>query len=281
VNPTIVALLLLVTTGPPAPRGPAHPAPPWDLIWMIGPDDGASRRPRPPTTPALHNRGRALYRARCAACHGREGDGRGPVSDALRPRPTDFRAGVYKLRSTPTGQLPTDQDLFRALSRGMHGTAMRPWSDLQERDRWALVGQLQSFSTRFRDEPPGEPIVVPLAPRVSNDLLDRGERLYVRLRCGSCHGDAGAGDGPAREQYLRDGNRDVRIRDFTRGRFIRGAEMEDLYLTLRVGIEGTPMGAYDGLDNDDLWALAGYVRLLVRERPLQDLPPAGLLGGGP
>ena len=66
----------------------------------------------------------------------------------------------------------------------------------------------------------------------------------------------------------------MRARDFTRGRFIRGAEMEDLYLTLRTGLEGTPMGAYDTLRDDEIWALAAYVRSLVRERPLYELPPA-------
>jgi mono/diheme cytochrome c family protein len=136
------------------------------------------------------------------------------------------------------------------------------------------VGQLQSFSPRFRDEPPGSPVVVPLPPRESDDLLDRGERLYLRLRCVSCHGEGGQGDGLAAES-LRVGDRHVRIRDFTRGRFIRGTEMEDIYLTLRVGIEGTPMGAYDGIPDEDLWALASYVRLLVRERPIEQLPPAG------
>ena len=50
--------------------------------------------------------------------------------------------------------------------------------------------------------------------------------------------------------------------------------MEDLYLTLRTGLEGTPMAAYDTLRDDEIWALAAYVRSLVRERPLHELPPA-------
>ena len=50
--------------------------------------------------------------------------------------------------------------------------------------------------------------------------------------------------------------------------------MEDLYLTLRTGLDGTPMGAYDALRDDEIWAVAAYVRSLVRERPLHDLPPA-------
>jgi mono/diheme cytochrome c family protein len=223
----------------------------------------------------MRARGRTLYQARCAVCHGARGDGRGALVEGLRPPPADFTRGVFKLRSTPAGSLPTDGDLFSTLTRGMHGTPMQPWRQLSPDERWALVLHVKSLSPRFRQERAGPPVPVPTPPRESEDLRDHGELLYVRLRCGACHGDAGAGDGPARESYRRAGKRDVRIRDFTRGRFIRGAEMEDLYLTLRVGIEGTPMGAYDGLGDDEVWALAAYVRLLVRERPLHELPPAG------
>ena len=34
------------------------------------------------------------------------------------------------------------------------------------------------------------------------------------------------------------------------------------------------MGAYDTLRDDEIWAVAAYVRSLVRERPLHELPPA-------
>lgn len=270
------AVLLLGAAAPaPAPL-PSSPAP---LRWIVRPPEDAPGKPPPPTD-KLRMRGRSLYDARCADCHGERGDGRGPLADKVQPRPTDFRRAVYKVRSTPTGSLPTPQDIFQSLSRGHHGTAMKPWEILASRDRWALVILLESFSSRFAQEPPARPFVVPLAPRETSDILDHGELLYVRLRCGACHGDAGAGDGPAREAYRRQGDREVRIRDFTRGRFIRGREMEDIYLTLRAGIDGTPMGAYDGLPDDQLWALAAYVRALVRDRRIEDFPPAAQPGEG-
>jgi mono/diheme cytochrome c family protein len=269
-------LLLTPSPGPGGspPRGSDPAAVPADLLWMVGPPQGAPIKPQPRASERLRARGRMLHSGQCAACHGERGDGKGRLADRMRPAPTDFTRGVFKLRSTPTGTLPTDLDLFATVTRGMHGTSMQPWSRLAEEDRWALVYHLKSFSRRFLEERPGRPVHVPLAPRENEDIRDQGERLYVRLRCGTCHGEAGAADGPAREAYLRQGNREVRIRDFTRGRFIRGGEMEDIYLTLRVGIEGTPMAAYDALSDDELWALAAYVRLLVRERPLHELPPA-------
>jgi mono/diheme cytochrome c family protein len=245
-----------------------------DVIWMVGPREGSPIKPQPRPTERLRARGRSLYDGKCRLCHGERGDGKGWLADRLRTRPTDFSKGVFKLRSTPTGSLPTDMDLFATITRGMHGTSMQPWSSIPESDRWALVYHLKSFSRRFTEEPPTAAVRVPIAPRETEDIRDQGERLYVRLRCGACHGESGAADGPAREAYLRQGNREVRIRDFTWGRFIRGAEMEDIYLTLKVGIEGTPMAAYSALSDDELWALAAYVRLLVRERPLHEMPPA-------
>jgi cytochrome c oxidase cbb3-type subunit 2 len=184
----------------------------------------------------------------------------------MRPRPTDFTRGVYKLRSTPPGSLPTDEDLFAAITRGMHGTSMQRWPQLVERDRWALVFHLKSLSPRFRREQPGPSLQVPTPPRETSSLRERGQQAYVRLKCGSCHGASGAGDGDRPDNYQEPS------RNFNRGRFIRGAEMEDIYVTLKVGIEGTHMASYQALADDEIWALAAHVRSLVRERPLYELP---------
>jgi mono/diheme cytochrome c family protein len=149
-----------------------------------------------------------------------------------------------------------------------------PWRQLEERDRWALVFQIKTFSTRFSREPQGRPIPIPLAPRETESLQDRGEQLYVDMRCGACHGDQGAGDGPGLKALRFPRDRAVRVRDFTRGRFIRGTDLEDIFLTLRLGIDGIPMPPLVDLRDHDLWALAAYVRLLVQQQPLYGLPPA-------
>jgi len=247
----------------------------WDLRWMVAPPSGAvAVAPPPRATPELRALGRTLYQSRCAGCHGERGDGAGRHAPRLAIPPTDFSRGVYKLRSTPTGSLPTDADLFLTLTRGMHGTPMLPWTALSERERWALVLQLKSFSVRFREERPALAIRVPPPPKEDAALRQRGAELYGKLMCARCHGEAGAGDGAAARAYQGSLDGNVPARDFTRGRFLRGVEMEDLYLTLRTGLEGTPMAAYDVLRDDEIWALAAYVRSLVRERPFYDLPPA-------
>jgi cytochrome c oxidase cbb3-type subunit 2 len=274
---TALGLVTLLAFPPgAAPTPAAAPAQrEWDLRWMAeSPWDDAVPRP-PASNERLRKLGASLYLTRCASCHGENGDGKGPVAARLSVPPTNFLLGVYKLRSTPTGSIPTREDLFRTVTRGIHGTPMLPWKQLRTDERWALVYHLQGFSVRFKYETPAATILVPRPPRETDVLRERGEDLYGRLRCAQCHGEQGAGNGPAADVYRHTtGGRAVRIRDFTRGRFIRGAEMSDIYLTLRTGVEGTPMGSYDGLPDQDIWALASYVRSLVREHRLWELPPA-------
>jgi mono/diheme cytochrome c family protein len=278
---TIFAMVILAAVGGGGTASAPRTSPPsaqlgWDLRWMVeSPLEGPVPRP-PRVTERSTNLGKSLYAARCAACHGLFGDGKGPEAARLAVPPTNFLLGVYKLRSTPSGSIPTDEDLFRTLTRGVHETPMLPWKELRADERWALVNQLKSFSVRFRQESPSPSVRVPPPPKEDEALRGRGAELYARLRCAACHGEEGAGNGPAATAYRQTtGGRAIRIRDFTRGRFIRGAEMADLFLTLRVGIEGTPMGSYDALADGDLWAIAAYVRSLVQQHPLPQLPPAG------
>src|SRR5262249_43605241 len=108
--------------------------------------------PKPDVTPQLLERGKAVYDVNCAACHGTKGDGNGAAAAFLLPKPRNFVEAKYRLRSTPTGQLPTDVDLFRAVSLGMPGTPMPPWKhSLNDEDRWAVVEYIKKFSPRFSD----------------------------------------------------------------------------------------------------------------------------------
>ena len=49
------------------------------------------------------------------------GKGDGPAAELLVPRPRDFTAGKYKIR-TQVGPLASDQDLLRIVTEGMPGT---------------------------------------------------------------------------------------------------------------------------------------------------------------
>ncbi len=68
--------------------------------------------------------GFALYRRNCLHCHGVSGAGDGPTATFLFPRPRDFRKGVYKFTSTPSGAKPHRDDLTRSIRDGLLGTSM-------------------------------------------------------------------------------------------------------------------------------------------------------------
>jgi mono/diheme cytochrome c family protein len=106
--------------------------------------------PRPAATLATGAKGKQLYEANCIQCHGAEGKGDGYGAPFLVPPPRDFTAGQFKFRTTAGGQLPTDDDLFRTISRGANGTGMPPWKYLLNDDeRWALVEYVKTFDPRF------------------------------------------------------------------------------------------------------------------------------------
>ncbi|MBV8758791.1 MAG: cytochrome c, partial [Deltaproteobacteria bacterium] len=95
--------------------------------------------PEPTIDGALRARGAQLFAQHCTTCHGARGDGTGPTAVQLLHPPANFTVGTYELRTTEHEALPTDVDLFRTITRGVHGTAMPPWFALPERDRWALA----------------------------------------------------------------------------------------------------------------------------------------------
>jgi mono/diheme cytochrome c family protein len=79
---------------------------------------GAMRAQTPDTTetpPGNATNGRTVYAARCVECHGESGKGDGPGAYQLTPRPRDFTLARYKIRTTETGSLPTDDDLIRSV----------------------------------------------------------------------------------------------------------------------------------------------------------------------
>src|SRR5687768_5271762 len=94
--------------------------------------------------------GKAVYDRWCAGCHGADGKGVGPGAARMLPRPRDFTRAQYQIRTTASGELPTDADIRRIIDFGMPGTAMPGWEEiLTENERDELVTYLKSFSRFF------------------------------------------------------------------------------------------------------------------------------------
>ena len=219
---------------------------------------------KPAIDEAMRTRGTALFTRYCVTCHGERGDGTGPTASQLMERPANFTLGIYELRTTEHEALPTDQDLFRTITEGVHGTAMPPWFALPERDRWALVAHLKTLSKDFADDEAPPPIEVQHAPAATPDRIAHGAQLYSTGGCASCHGASGHGDGPAASSLVFKTGEPAKPRDLRLGRFHRSTRLEDIYLTIVTGLDGTPMASFAKvMSPDELWDVALYVHSLT------------------
>ena len=89
-----------------------------------------------------------LYQEHCVRCHGLDGSGAGPAAALQNPYPRDFRAGVFKWKSTLRSEKPTRDDLLNLLDSGVPGTGMPSFAAVKEEDREALVDYLIYLSVR-------------------------------------------------------------------------------------------------------------------------------------
>src|SRR5438105_14086104 len=126
-------------------------------------------------TPALR-KATAVYNHACAWCHGRDGRGDGPaafsINKYLSPRPRDFTRGRFELRSTPSGELPTDQDLLRTLERGIPGY-MPSFRGLTAGERQLAVTAVKRFYPAFPSAHP-MPVSLPQPPTLDAAAVARG-----------------------------------------------------------------------------------------------------------
>ena len=182
----------------------------------------------------------------------------------MQIKPGDFSSGNYRYRSTPPGSLPTDEDIYITISRGIRGTGMLPWFGLSSEERWAVTYYLKTLSDRFGREGSGTPIVVPEAPADRTSLVERGRDLFGEAGCLECHGRHGKGDGPMVDG-LRDGNGlPIKLRSFASDPFKRGSTIRDIYISIATGLDGTLMAPYgDSMPDEDILAVSAYVNSIV------------------
>lgn len=221
-------------------------------------------------TAASLSHGREVYESRCLGCHGEKGDGNGPAAKFfVKVLPRNFTSGTFKFRTTPSGSLPLDSDLYRTVTMGIRGTAMPPWYELPEVDRWDVVHYLKTFAVDFKESVPEPPVYVPPVPPPTPELLARGKELHKTLQCAVCHGDDHRGNGPSAESLTDDWENHIQPADFSSGIFKVGPRPEDIYRTFMTGLNGTPMPSYDSAlpTEEERWALAYYILSLSADRP--------------
>jgi cytochrome c oxidase cbb3-type subunit 2 len=212
--------------------------------------------------------GQVLYRRYCIGCHGLRGDGVGENAPWVDPKPRDFTAAVFKCRSTASGSIPLDSDLYDTISRGLHSSAMPSWYPLPRQQRADLIAYVKTFSHRFREEKPEPVILIPPETPASPASIERGKDVFQKMECWKCHGQSGRGNGPAAATLVDTKGNAITPYDFTTGdRFKCGDSDRDLYRIFMTGLDGTPMPSFaDNLKPDQAWDLVHYLRTLQMKK---------------
>jgi mono/diheme cytochrome c family protein len=210
---------------------------------------------------------KADYRRYCVGCHGELGDGNGENFPWVDPKPRDFQLAVFKCRSTPTGTLPTDQDLFDTIARGLDRSNMPQWNTFTKQQRADLVAWVKHYSPRWTNEKPGTPIEIPPEPEVTADRIKTGRDVYARVQCWKCHGVLGQANGPSAATLTDDLGRPIAPYNFTEGARPKcGDNDRDIYRIFMTGLDGTPMPSYaDNIKPDEAWDLVFYLRTLMSQ----------------
>ena len=244
--------------------------------WMIGcsqsPKDSQSTGNLSPKTvlppsPTLLALGKTTFDRNCAPCHGLKGDSQGPAAYLLFPKPRNFVAAKFRLVST-WDYAPTDEDLFKTISRGMPGSAMPSWAHLTEETRWALVHYVKTFAKNpfeiGKDHQPQSPtdtpsgrVQVPPEPPYTPEAKAHAEQLFA-TNCAGCHGPTGRGDGQQQQEDSE--GFPVRPRDLTVGVFKGSPEPQEVYKRVMAGLPGSPMPSHAHLYGNDAWDLVHFVR---------------------
>jgi mono/diheme cytochrome c family protein len=212
--------------------------------------------------------GKADYRRYCVGCHGTLGDGNGEVFPWIDPKPRDFQLGIFKCRSTPTGTLPTDQDLFDTIARGLDRSNMPQWSTFTKQERADLVAWVKHFSPRFATEKPGAPITIPPEPEVTAERIKAGREVFARVQCWKCHGVQGMANGPSASTLADDLGRPIAPFNFTDGTRPKcGDTDQDIYRIFMTGLDGTPMPSFaDNIKPEEAWDLVFYLRTFMAQK---------------
>jgi cytochrome c oxidase cbb3-type subunit 2 len=208
--------------------------------------------------------GKQLYFRFCWGCHGFRGDGNGENAPYVTPEPRNFVQATFKCRSTPTGSLPTDEDVYNSVKRGFYTTNMPSWLPLTAQNRADLVAYIKTLSPRWKNDKPAAPITIPPETKLTVDSIKHGQEIFQKVECWKCHGQQGRGDGPSAATLTDSNDLPIRPYNFAAGdRFKCGETNQDLYRIFMTGLDGTPMPSFaDVIKPEDAWDLVHFLRTL-------------------
>lgn len=258
--------------------------------------------------PEVLKRGAAVYQQRCEQCHGVNGDGNGPAAKYLKPKPRDYRKGIFKFTALAYGSRPRRVDLMHTLRRGVTGTAMPSFDMLSQEDLEAVVeyvlvltrrGELElklielaEVEGELNDElietgidevmafwqNTDDKLVMPVTPmpEFNEASITKGRELFLNNACIKCHGPTGRGGFLGNVEIAADawGNKTAAA-DLTSGMFHGGGRPIDLYRRIYTGIYGSPMPGFASTfaqDPDAIWHLVHYISDMGQRRRRHEPP---------
>ena len=142
------------------------------------------------TDPRMIARGKEIFTAKCALCHGDTGDGKGPGAVNLPLKPADLTDGRM------VAEMPGNYWVWRVIEGGLvepfksKGSVMPAWKgELSLNDRWAVIAYAHTLSghrgPHVASEHPelgpkpkfvsGEGTVVAVAPQKQQVVVEHGE----------------------------------------------------------------------------------------------------------
>ena len=102
----------------------------------IAPEEAKKMKNPIKSTQASIQKGKEIYEKKCALCHGARGDGKGPASAGLNPRPTNFKDSH--------GEKISDGEHFWKITTGKGGMPSFE-NDLTEEERWHVINYVNTF----------------------------------------------------------------------------------------------------------------------------------------
>jgi mono/diheme cytochrome c family protein len=107
-----------------------------EMTGWIAPEEAKGVKNPVKATKASIQKGKEIYEKKCVLCHGIKGDGKGPASAGLNPKPTNFRDSH--------GEKMTDGEHFWKITTGKGGMPSFA-KDLTEEERWHVINYINTF----------------------------------------------------------------------------------------------------------------------------------------
>lgn len=183
--------------------------------------------------------GKVVYETMCWSCHGSAGRGDGPaVRAGAVAAPRDFNVGT--LTGTEVRQLQAD---FQAQASSLDPEHPHMANVLS-------IVDVEAFSEAIGYLP-----ALTYPPELSGSAI-AGHENYI-LRCQTCHGPMGLGDGPGSEVL------EVAPADFSRDTLLASRNFQAAFDKIRAGgglVHASSMPAWGVmLEDGDVWDLVAYI----------------------